>query len=117
MTLTENSFIADLEARLENARAIIARQREEFEADWRIAKAQKQALEERIKELEAALEHATIVRVQESERVKELEAVLTEIEQVAIHGCGTRQKDIRGRQFGKICDLAKAALAGGKGEK
>jgi hypothetical protein len=44
-------------------------------------------------------------------RVARLEAALTEVQAYAVHGCGTKQKDVRGLQFGKIVDICLGALA------
>ena len=53
------------------------------------------------------------------DRVKTLEDALREIMLFAIHGCATKQKDVRGKQFGAIVDICRkleidpcAALAG-----
>ena len=39
-----------------------------------------------------------------------MERALDEISKYAAHGCGTKQKDVRGRQFGKIHEIALGAL-------
>jgi hypothetical protein len=49
------------------------------------------------------------------QRIEELETSVEEIRLFAIHGCGTKQKDIRGRQFGKIVDIASKLLEARKG--
>lgn len=43
------------------------------------------------------------------ERDKALNA-LREVRMYAIHGCGTKEKDIRGKQFGAIVDLAESVV-------
>jgi hypothetical protein len=40
-----------------------------------------------------------------------LRDALCESQMIAIHGCGTKQKDVRGKQFGAIVDIVTTALA------
>ncbi len=55
---------------------------------------------ERIDRTETALAAA-------NERIAQMERCLSDIHSYAVYGCGTKQKDVRGKQFGAIEEIAR----------
>lgn len=77
---------------------------ERYKAQYAVTMAQKNTWpREYVKQLIEELS-----RAEERERV--LREAMEKIRLYAIHGCGTKQKDVRGKQFGAIVDIADAAL-------